>query len=255
MKLKNKHYCNPLDPNSTLNMDNGSGNLTNTKNKSGGSFRNKGNNILPPTTKVRLNGAGRQVMNANVAGGNGAYLTYGGAGGRKAKSGAGGDGSIPNAYPKCKHIEGEMEEYDNLGMYHIASGVCKKCGMSMVDWDKNNKDNGGRKHSGKATPKVHLSKREEFGDFLVYITNPKNYDNGRPVWKGIKYLTLLNCISDYHISEMKALLERVGKINYPKFKCKKGTFNQMWVRGFNDGIEEYDRNFRRELNSLEEELK
>ena len=44
-------YCNPLDSNSTLNMDNGSGGLPNKTNKAR-DFSKKRNFIKPPTTKV-----------------------------------------------------------------------------------------------------------------------------------------------------------------------------------------------------------
>ena len=49
---KIKYYCNPLDPNSTLNMDNGSGTLLNKKNKAVNLLKKEGVGFETPTTKV-----------------------------------------------------------------------------------------------------------------------------------------------------------------------------------------------------------
>ena len=35
---------------------------------------------------------------------------------------------------ECEHEEGDTEEHDSMGTYHVASGCCKKCGKSMLDW-------------------------------------------------------------------------------------------------------------------------
>lgn len=38
-------------------------------------------------------------------------------------------------------------------------------------------------------------KEWDVDEFLIYITNEKNWKNGKPVWKGIMFPTLLNAIS------------------------------------------------------------
>lgn len=47
-----------------------------------------------------------------------------------------------NNEPKqdCKHEEGWKMVEDKFGSYHVASGACRNCGMSMLDWGESQKD-------------------------------------------------------------------------------------------------------------------
>lgn len=50
----------------------------------------------------------------------------------------------------------------------------------------------------KPSKDILTARKKEFEDFMIFITNEKNWMNGRPVWKGYVYMTLINAILSFY---------------------------------------------------------
>jgi hypothetical protein len=95
-------------------------------------------------------------------------------------------------YPqKAKYISGEVPE-EKKTLVQLRRVFDKK---RVKEWDRIAMET--YKQATQSTPEQKEEWEKKWEEFFLYVTNNKNWVDGRPEWKGNVYITLYNAMKDF----------------------------------------------------------
>lgn len=133
-------------------------------------------------------------------------------------------------YPqKAKYISGEVPE-EKKTLVQLRRVFDKK---RVKEWDRIAMET--YKQATQSTPEQKEEWEKKWEEFFLYVTNNKNWVDGRPEWKGNVYITLYNAMKDF-IKDLLLERERWAIDTFLKDTASYNSFHNGRPRTMRNGL-------------------